>query len=217
VRAFLAGSALGVVLLAVLLVWNATSGSAEGPTGAAPVPLPTSATTPAVASGGAAAPLAKRPTVSVGDIGALRARGLLLPVYGIDAKDLHDTFTEARGAGSRSHEAIDILAPRGTPVRAVEDGVVKRLFTSAQGGLTVYQFDPTETYCYYYAHLDRYAWGLKEGTALKKGDLVGHVGTTGNAPRDTPHLHFTIFKLGPEKLWWQGTPVNPYLIWAHQG
>jgi murein DD-endopeptidase MepM/ murein hydrolase activator NlpD len=106
------------------------------------------------------------------------------------------------------------VAPRGTPVRAVDDGTVRKLFHSVPGGLTVYQFDPSESYCYYYAHLDRYAAGLEEGQALRKGDVVGYVGTTGNAPRETPHLHFTIFKLGPEKRWWEGVPLNPYPLWA---
>jgi murein DD-endopeptidase MepM/ murein hydrolase activator NlpD len=219
VRAFLIGSALGVVLLAVLLVWNGTSGRAEAPGPDTPVPLPASANIatppPAPAAPGfPGAPAVTIPSAGIGDITWLRGRRLLLPVEGIDAKDLHDSFAEARGA--RAHEAIDILAPRGTPVRAVDDGVVKRLFNSAQGGLTIYQFDPTATYCYYYAHLHRYAWGLKEGMSVRKADVIGYVGTTGNAPRDTPHLHFTIFKLGAEKLWWQGTPVNPFLVWALQ-
>jgi murein DD-endopeptidase MepM/ murein hydrolase activator NlpD len=146
------------------------------------------------------------------DFGRLRARQLRVPVEGLDLGSLRDNFAEKRGA--RVHEAIDILAPRGTPVLAVDDGVVKKLFTSGAGGLTVYQYDRDEDFCYYYAHLDRYAEGLAEGKALKKGDRVGYVGTTGNAPPDTPHLHFTIFKLGDDKRWWEGTPINPYPLWA---
>jgi murein DD-endopeptidase MepM/ murein hydrolase activator NlpD len=96
----------------------------------------------------------------------------------------------------------------------VDEGVVKKLFTSAGGGLTLYQFDPTESFCYYYAHLDAYAPGLREGATVAKGDLLGFVGTTGNAPRDTPHLHFTVFQLGPSKRWWEGTALNPYRLWA---
>jgi murein DD-endopeptidase MepM/ murein hydrolase activator NlpD len=91
---------------------------------------------------------------------------------------------------------------------------VVKLFTSRQGGLTVYQFDRDEEYCYYYAHLDRYREGLQEGQTLRRGDLVGYVGTSGNAPKETPHLHFAIFKLGPEKRWWHGTPINPFLVLA---
>lgn len=148
----------------------------------------------------------------VSDFSRLRSRGLRLPVEGFDVRGLRDNFAEKRGA--RVHEAIDLLSPRGTPVVAVDDGVVKKLFTSAAGGLTVYQFDPSETYAYYYAHMDRYAEGLAEGKVLKKGDRVGYVGTTGNAPPGTPHLHFTIFKLGADKRWWEGTPINPYPLWA---
>ena len=86
----------------------------------------------------------------------------------------------------------------------------EEFFTSKPGGLTVYQFDPASVYCYYYAHLDHYAENLKEGMVLNRGDLIGYVGTTGNAPANTPHLHFAIFKIGPQKRWWEGTPVNPY-------
>ena len=138
-------------------------------------------------------------------------RHLTLPIAGLHAKDIQDTFDQTRG-GAKRHEATDILAPRGTPVLAIDDGVVKKLFTSKPGGLTVYEFDREEIYCYYYAHLDRYAEGLQEGTILKRGDRVGYVGTTGNAASNTPHLHLAIFKLGPVKHWWQGTPINPYPI-----
>jgi murein DD-endopeptidase MepM/ murein hydrolase activator NlpD len=148
----------------------------------------------------------------LGDFDHLRARALLFPLEGFDLRQLRDNFAEARG--SRVHEAIDVAAPRGTPVRAVDDGTVKKLFNSVHGGLTVYQFDPAQRYCYYYAHLDGYAPGLAEGQTVRKGQVVGFVGTTGNAPKDTPHLHFTIFKLGPDKNWWQGVAVNPYPLWA---
>ena len=134
---------------------------------------------------------------------------LLIPVAGVKASQLSDTFTQARGAG-RAHDAIDILAPRGTPVLAVDDGKVVKLFNSKPGGLTVYQFDPGETFAYYYAHLDSYAPGLAQGQQLKRGELVGYVGSSGNANPAAPHLHFAIFVLGPEKHWWQGTAINPY-------
>lgn len=135
-------------------------------------------------------------------------RPLVVPVAGIAPKALVDTYDQARGG--RKHEAIDIMAPRGTPVHAVDDGPVAKLFTSKAGGLTVYQFDPQGRVAYYYAHLDRYAAGLKEGMQLRRGDLVGYVGVTGNAAPDAPHLHFAMFKLGPDKRWWQGEPINPY-------
>jgi murein DD-endopeptidase MepM/ murein hydrolase activator NlpD len=139
----------------------------------------------------------------------LRPLALSIPVAGVTAAQLLDTYTDARGSG-RSHEAIDIMAPRGTPVYAVDDGRVEKLFDSKQGGLTVYQFDRHGELAYYYAHLDRYAPGLAEGQALRQGELVGYVGYTGNADPQAPHLHFAIFRLGPEKKWWKGTPINPY-------
>jgi peptidoglycan LD-endopeptidase LytH len=161
-------------------------------------------------------PAQSAPGVSVSslDYDLLSQRNLLIPVSGVKPEELRDSFNETRG-GTRPHNAIDILAPRGTPVLAVDDGVVKKLFTSIPGGLTVYQFDRQEIYCYYYAHLDAYAPGLKEGMVLNRGDLVGYVGTTGDAPANTPHLHFAITKLGPDKRWWQGPPINPYPILGH--
>ena len=134
--------------------------------------------------------------------------GLLIPVEGVAATSLRPQFDERRGAGR--HEAIDIMAPRGTPVRAAGDGKLVKLFTSVPGGLTVYQFDPQSRYAYYYAHLDAYAPGLKEGMALKRGDVIGGVGSTGDAAPNAPHLHFAIFRLGAEKQWWKGTPIDPY-------
>jgi peptidoglycan LD-endopeptidase LytH len=152
------------------------------------------------------------PPPDLGDFARLKTRNIAIPVQGVDVGQLRDNFSEIRG--NRVHEAIDILAPRGTPVLAADEGVVQKLFTSVPGGLTVYEFDRDAAYCYYYAHLDRYADGLKEGMAVRKGDVIGYVGTTGNAPPGTPHLHFTIFKLGPEKQWWKGTAVNPFPLWA---
>jgi peptidoglycan LD-endopeptidase LytH len=152
------------------------------------------------------------PAPVVSDFARLQRRELAFPVQGFDYKTLRDDFAEMRG--DRVHEAIDILAPRGTPVLAVDDGTIVKLFNSVRGGLTVYHFDPSGEYCYYYAHLDAYAPGLREGQPIRKGERIGDVGTSGNAPPNTPHLHFTIFKLGPEKRWWEGTPVNPFPLWA---
>lgn len=135
-------------------------------------------------------------------------RPMIVPVAGVARSAMRDMFNEVRG--NRRHEAIDILAPRGTPVIATDDGEVKKLFTSKPGGLTVYQFDPAQRFCYYYAHLDRYAPGLHEGQALRRGEVLGYVGTTGNANKDTPHLHFALIRLDLEKRWWKGTYVNPY-------
>ena len=167
----------------------------------------------AISAGGTGGATISANTAVLGsDLAALRNRALVVPVRGLEAEDLVSSFTDARGS-SRRHEAIDILAPRGTDVLAVEDGKVAKIFTSDAGGLTLYQFDPSETYVYYYAHLDSYAPGLKEGAMLRKGDVVGTVGTTGNAPKNTPHLHFAISKLDPDKRWWGGTALDPFLVW----
>lgn len=171
------------------------------------VPAAASATPPtalAVKPGPPPAPASVAP--------ALAAGSLLIPVAGVDPVTLRDNFDEVRGTAR--HEALDIMAPRGTPVRAVADGRVVKLFTSVPGGLTVYQFDTSQTVAYYYAHLDSYAPGLREGMELRRGDPVGTVGSTGNASADAPHLHFAVFVLGPQRQWWQGTPVNPYPLFA---
>ena len=155
--------------------------------------------------------VAPAPAAYGAEVEMLRMRALTLPVQGIKRDDLRDTFNEMRGS-SRRHEALDVLAPRNTPVLAVEDGTIAKLFLSDAGGITIYQFDPSETYCYYYAHLERYAEGLKEGDKIKRGQVLGYVGTTGNAPRNTPHLHFAIFKMAEDKKWWQGTAIDPYSV-----
>lgn len=138
----------------------------------------------------------------------LARRALMVPVAGIPPAALMDTYEQGRG--SRVHEAIDIAAPSGTPVVAVDDGTIAKLFTSKPGGLTVYQFDPEGRLSYYYAHLESYAGNLREGMTVKRGDVIGYVGSTGNADRKVPHLHFAIFKLGADRKWWQGDPINPY-------
>ena len=133
---------------------------------------------------------------------------LRIPVAGVTRADLRDTFDDPRTR--HRHEAIDIAAPLGTPVHAVDDGTLVKLFSSIRGGLTIYQFDRSGRFSYYYAHLDRYADGVREGMALRRGDVIGYVGTTGNAPKNAPHLHFAVFRLGPERQWWKGEPVNPF-------
>ena len=147
------------------------------------------------------------------DLARLRARNLIIPVQTVTAAQLADTYLQERGGGERAHEALDIVAPRGTPVLAVEDGRVAKLFLSKPGGITVYQFDPGSEFAYYYAHLDSYAPGLTEGMPVRKGQVIGYVGSTGNASADGPHLHFAIFRLGPERQWWRGTPINPFGVW----
>jgi murein DD-endopeptidase MepM/ murein hydrolase activator NlpD len=168
----------------------ATAGSVASPPAAGSVPIPA-------------------------DVPASAVSGLLIPVQGVKPGDLRDTFTQARSA-NRVHDAIDIMAARGTPVVAVNAGRVVKLFTSKPGGLTVYQFDPAERVIYYYAHLDSYAPGLAEGQTLQRGDPIGTVGSTGNASADAPHLHFEVQLLGPEKQWWHATSINPYGRFAGQ-
>jgi len=142
----------------------------------------------------------------------LASKKLLFPIQGFDLARLRDTFEERRGM--IKHEALDILAPLGTPVLAVDDGRVAKLFRSLPGGITIYQFDASESYSYYYAHLDRYAPGLVDGVPVKRGDVIGYVGSTGNASAAAPHLHFAIFKLGAEKKWWKGEAINPFPYFA---
>jgi len=153
------------------------------------------------------------PTATAGDVPRGRLR---MPIDGQTVEALKGGFSETRG-GSRPHEAADILAPRNTPIHAVESGTIAKLFTSKAGGLTIYQFDPTGHVCYYYAHLQRYADDLKEGLKVSQGDVIGYVGTTGNAPPNTPHLHFAVFELNADKHWWQGKALDPYLVFKDRG
>jgi peptidoglycan LD-endopeptidase LytH len=154
-------------------------------------------------------PPSAEPVLSAVPAAELKERDLLIPVEGVKPEHLTRTFSDRR-SGGRSHEAIDILAPMNTPVKAVEDGTIARLFYSKAGGITVYQFDPSERFCYYYAHLNRYADGLREGQHVSKGQVIGYVGVSGNAPRNTPHLHFAIFRLTDAKRWWEGSPLDPF-------
>lgn len=141
----------------------------------------------------------------------LRGRNLEIPVQGVERRALQPSYDDPRGT-DRRHHGIDILAPRNTPVMAVEDGVIAKLFASVAGGLTVYQFDPTQRYTYYYAHLERYADALVEGMHVTRGQVLGYVGTSGNAPKDTPHLHFEISILTDARQWWKAAPVDPYRV-----
>jgi murein DD-endopeptidase MepM/ murein hydrolase activator NlpD len=150
-------------------------------------------------------------SISQDDYDALLARDLAPPISGLKRSEILDTFDQGRAGGKR-HEATDIMAPRGTPIHAVEDGTIRKLFLSKAGGNTIYEFDPQAVYCFYYAHLDRYAEGLQEGMKMRKGDVIGYVGSTGDAVRTAPHLHFAIVRLGTDKKWWEGTAINPYPI-----
>jgi len=164
---------------------------------------------PDAANGGRGA-VATSGTRGEAAIEALRRRDLRVPIDGADIDRLNGMFSEARDG--RAHEAVDILAPRYTPIHAVEDGTIAKLFVSKAGGQTIYQFDPSDRFCYYYAHLERYAPGLHDGQHVARGEVIGYVGTSGNAPPNTPHLHFAVSELGPDRRWWQGRPIDPYLV-----
>jgi len=197
----LLGFALGAATV-LLVVWLY---SREGK----PLAPPASpAARPAPAAPSSPRPQAQLPGPPPAD---LMQRDLLVPVQGVPRAALQDTFNDARSEG-RVHDAIDIMAPRYTPVLAVDAGRIVKLFTSRLGGLTIYQFDPTETYCYYYAHLDHYAPGIQEGIQVVRGQVIGYVGFTGNASPEGPHLHFAIFRLNASKHWWEGEAINPYPI-----
>src|SRR5262249_20725423 len=146
--------------------------------------------------------------------GSIAHRGLRVPIDGAVVETWKGGFAERRGGGSRGHEAGDILSPRNTPVHAVASGTIAKIFESKAGGHTVYQFDAEGRLCYYYAHLERYADALREGQAVSQGDVIGYVGTSGNAPANAPHLHFAVFELGPDKRRWQGTPIDPYVVFT---
>ena len=178
-------------------------------------PLPIATTGDVESSTGAPrAPAVEAAAPSMAEaIGALARHNLLIPVEGVTANQLTNTFNDSRAIGRR-HDAIDIMAPRGTEVRAVDDGTIAKLFTSKAGGLTIYEFDPTQTFSYYYAHLDHYVSGLAEQQPVRRGQLLGYVGSTGNASESAPHLHFAIARLGTERSWWKGDPINPYPLLA---
>jgi murein DD-endopeptidase MepM/ murein hydrolase activator NlpD len=225
-KLFTIGAAYGFVagVFAIsLLVWQfgdviarRTAAVAKAPAAVEQAPddksdalSPVIPTPPAAATAGSGAEVAA-PSMGPAPATELGDRDLEMPVEGVRPDQLTRQFSDPRGG--RRHEAIDILAPRGTSVRAVEDGRIARLFFSKAGGITIYQFDPSERFCYYYAHLDRYADGLRENDRVRRGQVIGYVGTTGNAPKNTPHLHFAIFRLTTEKRWWEGAPIDPYDI-----
>jgi murein DD-endopeptidase MepM/ murein hydrolase activator NlpD len=146
---------------------------------------------------------------------ATSGEAIIIPVAGIEKAKLRDDF-DAIHSG-HPHHAIDILAPRGTPVLAAVDGTIRKLFESGAGGITIYEFDLSQERSYYYAHLDSYASNLAEGMSVRRGDVIGYVGTTGNAPANTPHLHFAITILPPDKAWSKGDAIDPYPILVARG
>ena len=168
---------------------------------AAPAPAPRSPAT--VVSAGEPATPADATAVA-------HLAGLQFPVAGIDSTRLDDSFDDPRDGGARRHQAIDIMAPRGSAVLAVQDGRILKLANTPKGGTSIYATDLEERYVYYYAHLDRYHEKVYTGRALTRGDTIGFVGTTGNAPKNTPHLHFQVMRMPPDKKYWIGEPINPY-------
>ena len=159
------------------------------------------------------APAATVPPVAAPAVAAAPAPAsstrLQIPVAGVKASSLVDTYSQARGQGRR-HDAIDIMAPRGTSVVAAADGVVMKLFQSVRGGTALYELAPDRRTIYYYAHLDRYAPGIVEGRAIKRGELLGYVGNTGDAGPGNYHLHFEVSTTADPRRYWGGTPQNPY-------
>ncbi len=157
------------------------------------------------ACGGPRAETAPR---TLSDAEYLQRRELMVPVQGVRPKDLRDTFSAPR-SGGRAHLALDILAKTGTRVLSADDGVILRITKNELGGKVMYIADTQRRFVYYYAHLDEWKYGLKEGDTVKRGQLIGSVGTTGNAPKETPHLHFQLMRMGAGGRYWNGTPINP--------
>lgn len=153
------------------------------------------------------------PTAAPADATAVaHLSSLFFPVSGMDSTRLDDTFEDPRDGGVRTHNAIDIMAPLGSAILSVQDGRILRLTKSAKGGTTIYATDLEEQFVYYYAHLDRYHTNVYAGRPLMRGDTIGYVGTTGNAPKNVPHLHFQVMHMPADKRYWAGEPINPYQL-----
>lgn len=177
------------------------------PEAAAPSPAPQ----PVLAGGPSASPASSTTgTEALTDVDYLRVRHLVVPVAGANMAKVEDTFLDARDGGDRVHRAIDILAPRGTPILSADDGKILRMSTNALGGITMYTVDPANRIVYYYAHMDHYNDAMFAGRAIARGDTLGFVGTTGNAPKDTPHLHFQIMRWPADGKYWNGEPIDPF-------
>jgi peptidoglycan LD-endopeptidase LytH len=167
-------------------------------------------TAPVAATSAVVTPADPAAATAVSDMEYLRLRHILLPVAGADITKVEDTFNDARDGGERTHHAIDILAPRGTPILSADDGRILRMSTSTLGGITMYTVDSEARLVYYYAHMDRYNDAMSPGRSIVKGDTLGFVGTTGNAPKDTPHLHFQVMRWPADGKYWNGEPIDPY-------
>jgi peptidoglycan LD-endopeptidase LytH len=184
------GAGAGLVLAAITVSWCLSM---------SPLPLDAAARM---------ARLNRRAPVS--EPAPLAANSLEFPVLLLSGVRLQDSFGEPRADGARTHHALDIMAPRYTPVRAVAEGMIAKMSAGGAGGLALYLIDPSGGYCFYYAHLQAYAPGVREGQPVRRGDVIGYVGTTGNAPESAPHLHFAVFQLSAPYRWWGGRAINPY-------
>jgi murein DD-endopeptidase MepM/ murein hydrolase activator NlpD len=189
-------------ILAVLLSLTTAACSQRSPWIVVAAPAPSQAGVPA-----AVAPATPVPADATA---VAHLSSLLFPVAGTDSTRLDDSFDDPRDGGARRHHAIDIMAPRGSAVLAVQDGRILRLSKSAKGGTTIYATDLQDQFVYYYAHLDRYHTNIYDGRPLLRGDTIGYVGTTGNAPKDAPHLHFQVMRMPADRKYWVGEPINPY-------
>jgi murein DD-endopeptidase MepM/ murein hydrolase activator NlpD len=182
----------------------------------APLPAPLSESPGPVVPRVTAERATPRPPEHDTFLAELYARGLLVPVQGVAASQIPDTFNDARD-GARVHNAEDILAKRGTPVIAADDGSVIHVGKNKLGGNVVWTTDPERRFAFYYAHLDRYAKGLHDGQSISRGDVLGYVGTTGNAPKDTPHLHFQLLRIVKGTRYSEGPPINPLPFFTQTG
>jgi peptidoglycan LD-endopeptidase LytH len=136
-------------------------------------------------------------------------RDIIVPVSGVSLKGFSDTWGAPRDGG-RTHKGLDIMAPKGTAVIAATNGRIMRLHQSDRGGISLYQSDEEGRHIFYYAHLDRYAKGVRAGMRVKQGQVIAYVGETGNAP--VPHLHFEIQRQNSSRQWWRGEAFNPYPV-----
>jgi murein DD-endopeptidase MepM/ murein hydrolase activator NlpD len=200
-RSFLLGLLAAGACSRPVLYYPVADEPAPKPAPRAAVPLTDSSSSATTA--GASAPRA--------DADYLAERHIILPVAGADPKKLEDSFKEPRD-GDRVHRAIDILAPRGTPILSADDGKILRMTTSTLGGISMYTVDPSSRLVYYYAHMDRYNDGMSPGRMIVKGDTLGFVGTTGNAPKDIPHLHFQVMRWPADGKYWNGDPIDPFEV-----
>jgi murein DD-endopeptidase MepM/ murein hydrolase activator NlpD len=206
-------AALGVI---VAIIWGLNKSRTERHAAVSPTPVeispavsPITTPTLAIPSPSLTTQPSAEPTLQPSPTASTTSHSLLIPVAGVRPEQLRDTFSEARSEG-RVHDAIDIPAPRGTPVLAAADGRIVKLFQSERGGMTIYQLDPDNKTIYYYAHLERYADGLSEGHTARRGEVIAYVGDTGNAGAGNYHLHFSILIVSDPKRYWDGTNINPY-------